>query len=134
MVYKVKYIVHRRFKEKAICGNVNLPAFTECQYKNGIIMINNQPLCLATSENAHQYFAINNDGRGMERGSLTQSIQKILSKRDANHQTRWNKVWEDTLCQKYKRTEYSDYWLWNHHFFNANIEDLRYIIELIGTK
>lgn len=127
----MKYIVHRRFKDKAICGDVNLPALTECQYQNGIIMIEDKPLCAVASENAHQYFALNDDGNGMERGRLTQAIQKILTQNDAKHQARWDKVWEDVLCKKYKRTEYADYWLWNHAFFNAEIEDLQYIYNLI---
>lgn len=25
-----------------------------------------------------------------------------------------------------------DYWLWNHEFYNAPIEDLRYIAKLVG--
>ena len=34
---KVKYIVHKRFKDKAICGDVNLPALTECESHDGFI-------------------------------------------------------------------------------------------------
>ena len=133
MIYKVKYIVHRRFQGKAICGDVNLPALTECEYQDGIIMINNKQLCVVTSENAHQHFANNDDGNGIERGSLIQRITKKLAKRDNNYQERWSRIWEDTLCKKYKRKEYADFWLWNHAFYNANIEDLRYIAKLVGA-
>lgn len=127
----MQYIVHKRFKGNTLSGMVNLPALTLCSCVDGVILHNGNPVCVNTSENAHQYFARNDDGNGMERGKLTQSIQKILAKRDANHQTRWDRVWEDERCQQYKRKDHADYWLWNHEFFNAPIEDLRYIEQLV---
>lgn len=130
---KTKYIVYKRFKEKAICGTVNLPATTECYEEDGVIYtMGGERLCMASSENAHQFFTHNEDGDGIERGELIQSIQKILAERDDNYQVRWDAVWDDTLvCKKYCRAEFPDYWLWNHDFFNAPVSDLRYIKKLI---
>lgn len=34
-------------------------------------------------------------------------------------------------CLKYKRKDHEDFWLWNHDFYNASIEDLEYIKSLI---
>lgn len=130
----MKYIVHKRFKDKAICGNVNLPAMTVCECDGAIIRHNNKDICFVTSENAHQFFSINEDGMGMVRGKLTQAIQKTLAKRDNDYQQRWDKVWADDLCKKFKRKEYDDFWLWNHDFFNADINVLRYIAKLVGAK
>lgn len=130
----MNYIVHRRFKGNTLCGEVNLPAMTECALLDNIIHYDNIPICYIKSENAHQYFAINEDGQGMKRGKLTQMIQKKLAKRDEGYQSRWDKIWEDGLCQKYKRVDHADYWLWNHEFFNAPIEDLLHIAGLIGIK
>lgn len=130
----MKYIIHKRFKDKAICGNVNIPAMTVCECDGAIIKYNGSPICAATSENAHMYFALDDDGQGMLRGGLTCAIQKKLSKRDNEHQERWDKVWEDPICKKYKRTEHADHWLWNHNFYNANIWDLQHIARLIGIK
>lgn len=130
----MKYIVHKRFKEKALCGDVNLPAMTVCECDENVIWYKDNAICFVKSENAHQFFAINEDGMGMERGKLTQAIQKILAKRDKYYQKRWDKVWEDNLCQRYKRKEHDDYWIWNHDFFNANIFDLEYIASLVGVK
>lgn len=107
---------------------------TECSEQNGLIFYNEKPICYITSENAHQYFAKNDDENGMKRGKLTQLIQKTLSKRDSKYQDRWNKIWEDSRCQKYKRKEHKDYWLWNHDFSNAEMEDLVHIANLIGIK
>lgn len=130
----MKYIVHKRFKDKAICGDVNLPALTECESQNGFITHEGKTICRETSENAHSYFSRNDDGMGMVRGSLTQAIQKTLSKRDKDHQTRWDLIWNDSVSQKYKRFGDEDYWLWNHDFFQADIDDLRHIAKLVGAK
>lgn len=130
----MKYVVHRRFKVNAICGSINLPAMTECECEDGLITYNNTAICYATSENAHQFFAANEDGMGMERGRLTQSIQKALAKRDGSYQERWDKVWKDSVCEEYRRKDYEDFWLWGHDFFNADIDVLRYIANLVGAK
>lgn len=130
----MKYIVHKRFKGKAICGDVNLPAMTVCESDGTVIKHNGKDICSVKSENAHQFFAINEDGKGAERGKLTQAIQNRLAVRDKDHQSRWDKVWADPICQKYKRAEHADYWLWNHDFYNANIYDLQHIANLIGAK
>ena len=130
----MKYIAHRRFKGKALCGDVNIPAMTELEEIDGVITLDGNSICYITSENAHQYFARNDDGNGMLRGKLTQAIQNTLGRRDKNYQARWDKVWDDDACQKYKREEYEDYWLWNHSWFNAPIEDLTHIANLIGAN
>lgn len=130
----MEYVVHRRFKSKAICGEVNMPAMTKCTVNEGVIYYEEYPICNVKCENSHQYFAPNYDGNGMLRGKLTQAIQKKLAKRDEEHQARWDKIWEDHVSQKYKRTDHADYWLWNHEFFGAPIIDLEHIAGLIGAK
>ena len=124
----MKYITHRRFKSEAISGKVNIPAMSVCEKTGDVIFYNGKPVCFATSENAHQFFARNNDGNGMTRGKLTQAIQNTLKVRDAHHQERWNKVWNDPICQKFKRPEDEDYWLWNHEFFQADINELQKLL------
>lgn len=126
----MEYIVHRRFRAKTICGEVNFPFGTVGQCDENLIHVDGSPICVVTSENAHQYFARNDDGKGLLRGKLTQEIQKTLEK----NSDRWDKVWKDSLCQKYKRIEHADYWLWNHDFFNADIYDLQYIAKLVGAS
>lgn len=128
----MEYITHKRFKQKSLTGDVNIPALSKCECENNIIFHDGRPICLSTSENGHQYFAINNDGKGLERGQLTQYIQKRLAKQDGRHDDRWYKVWNDKLCQRYKRVEHDDHWLWNDDFFKASIGDLQYIANLIG--
>lgn len=121
------YIVHKIFDKRAICGAVNLAVGTICQEVNGVLWYDKKPLCMVTSENAHQYFARNDDGQGLLRGQLTQSIQERM--RNQNHA--WDFIVEDVVCLKYKRVEHADHWLWNHEFFSASIEDLQYISALV---
>ena len=75
----------------------------------------------------------NDDGRGKERGELVNTILSRLQKPDKGKADRWKKVWGDSLCQKFKRPEHDDQWIWNFDFFNAQLEDLRYIAALIGA-
>lgn len=128
------YITIKRARINSISGSVNLPYDTAVQCQGGFLSIDGKPLCGDHSQNAYEFFARDDDGNGLLRGKLTQAIQKTLAKQDKDHQARWDKVWADQICQKYKRSEHTDYWLWNHDFFNAEITDLRHIANLIGAK
>lgn len=128
------YIAIKRAKFHSLSGNVNIPYGTKIDCIDGILSIEGKPLCGGHSQNAYDFFARDDDGNGLLRGKLTQAIKTALQKRDKDHQSRWDKVWEDPICQKYKRSEHTDYWLWNHDFFNAGIHDLRHIANLIGAK
>ena len=146
----MEYILLKRFKGRAICGEVDLPAKTVCQAANGVITHEGKPLCVVMSANAHHFFARNDDGRGLERGRLTSAITKMLcvppekehytetefNERQellAHKQQLWDRVWEDEVCKRYKRPEYADHWLWNHAFYNADIKTLKHIAKLIGA-
>lgn len=130
----MNYITFKRAKFIGITGEVNISYNTPIYCEKGYLFTSDIVVCTDHSQNAYDHFARNDDGNGLERGKLTQSIIKCLSKRDKEHQTRWDKIWEDKLCQKYKRSEYADYWLWNHDFYNASIDDLTHIAALIGAK
>ena len=130
----MQYIAHRRFKEKAICGYVNVPAKTVCNVEGGFIMYNGDRLCATRSENAHIYFAVNDDGMGMMRGALTREIINKLKNKDGLYKKRWDAIWGDQLCQKYRRHDHDNHWLWNHLFYNADINDLQYILGLVSIK
>lgn len=127
----MEYICYKRFKQTAICGNVNIPYGTVLAAENGIISNNGKPICYTKSQNAYDYFARNDDEKGLERGKLTADIISTLAKRDAKHQARWDKVWADLSLLKYKRPEHADHWLWNHDFYCAPIADLERIKQMI---
>ena len=106
---KAQYIVKKRMRVEGIGGRVNLPY-------------------------AHLYLARNDDGRGLERGALTTAITKRLEKRDKGYQDRWDLVWEDETSQKYRHPDHEDHFLWGHAFYEAPVEDLQHIADLIGAR
>lgn len=132
MQYK-NYLCRKRARFDGISGQVNIPYGTALICQDGFLMHQNKPLCGITSQNAYDFFTQNDDGMGQERGELLNRIIPKLEKRDAGYQARWGKIWEDALCQKYKRPDQEDHWIWNHDFYNGPIEDLRYIAALIGA-
>lgn len=127
----MKYLVTDRFKQKAICGEVNLAYGTECFSQGNVIYRQDkQPLCLITSENAHMYFTVNDDGLAKERRQLIEDIAKLLSD-EKRMEKRWDVVWNDLTCRRYKRKEFADFWLWNHDFYGASLDDLQYIKKIL---
>lgn len=130
MNYK-NYVAKKRARFMGISGNVNIPYGTHLEAQDGCLLWNGKPMCAVNSQNGLDHFAQNDDGRGEERGKLTTEIIFTLVKRNKNYQARWDKVWADERCQKYRMTEYEDFWLWNCEFYAAPIEDLQHIMELI---
>ena len=130
MQYK-NYLCRKRARFDGISGQVNIPYGTALICQDGFLMHQNKPLCGITSQNAYDFFSQNDDGMGRERGDLVGRILSRLQKRDSGYQARWNKVWEDARCQKYKRPEHEDHWIWNFEFYNAPVEDLKHIFNLI---
>ena len=125
------YLVTRRFKAKTMSGIVNLPYGTACELRGETIYHGGKPLCFVTSENAHNYFSRNDDGQGERRGELVREIMWRLK----GNQEAWGRVWDDLAIRKYKRVEFADYWLFNHDFYNAPVEDLEYILKIVkGEK
>jgi len=136
------YIARRRAKFKGCNGQqVNIPYGSILETQDGFLMWKGQCLCVDTSQNAYDFFSHNDDGQGRERGVLVAAILARLEtppraskERLKEIQGRWDKVWGEPRCQKYKRPEHKDFWTWNFEFFNAPVDDLRYIADLIGAR
>ena len=131
----MRYIVTNRFKGQAICGAVNLPYGTACETQDGYLVLEGgRRLCAVTSQNAYDFFSRNDDGHGLERGKLVEEITSRMEKRDAKHQTRWDKLWADEVANRLRRKDSPDFWIWSFDFYNADIPDLKHISNLIGIK
>ena len=160
----MQYVVYRRFRARCLSGDVNLPYGTRCETQGEIICHNGRPLVVVTSENAHQFFARNDDGKGLERGKLIRDIMARLTKngtkyfdtdkspfgggkiypeklaaynvRAKERQAAWVRIWGDPKLDIYRMREHADHWLWNHAFFNAEISELQYILATVkgGTS
>ena len=123
----IPYIVRRRARFLSICGPVNLPYGTEVSSDGAFLTVNGEKLCSITSQNAYDFFSRNDDGHGLERGKLVEEITSRMEKRDAKHQARWDKLWADAGANRLRRADHKDFWVWNHNFYNADVNELRRI-------
>lgn len=114
---------------------ITLLPLTILYNNNHIIFKDMQPLMTDTCTNCYNHLSRNDDDNGLRRGQLTKDIISKLSRsnyeRQEDYDNQWEIIWNDTLCLKYKRKDHEDFWLWNHEFYNASIEDLEYIKSLI---
>lgn len=127
----MEYICYKRFHGKGIDGDMNIRRGTELEELEGVIAFGSRAVCRHTSDNAWAHFARNDDGKGLERGDLIMWIKKTLAKRDSKYQDRWNKLWADERANKLRNPTHKDFWIWWFDFYNASIEDLTHIKELI---
>ena len=139
------YIVFRRFKGQGINGPVNL-RYGELVERKRVRTCENPELredflvhggtliCAADSRLSHTHFAPNGDGQGLGRGRLCAAIQAKLERRDPEYQARWDKVWQDPVCQRFQRPDQPDQWLWSDGFFEAGLDELDHIARLVGAK
>ena len=135
----MQYVTIKHFKRRGIGGEFNIHYGEILELRDdGLLYYKDCAVCAARSAAAHKYFACDYDGKGFYRGKLSGAIiERLEPKNFDSPQERdefWKKIWKDKLTQKYRRPEHLDYWLWNDDFFNAPIEDLEYIAELVGVK
>ena len=129
------YIARKRARFTGIGGiPVNIPYGTVLEAREGFILFKGRPVCTVISQNACEHFCQNDDGCGRERGTLVAAIIACLERGDESYQARWDKVWGDPLCQKYRRPEHGDFWLWSYDFFNAPVVNLYHIARMIGAQ
>ena len=131
-----RYIAHRRARFDSISGQVNIPYGAVLEVRDGFLYWQGKQLCTTTCQNAFDFFSQDDDGQGRERGALVTAILTRLRPKNKqnNCQARWDKVWENSLCQRYRRPEHEYHWIWSYDFFNAPICDLQQIAALIGAK
>lgn len=111
------YIVHKRLKARCIHGNVNLPYGTELESNGNLILHDGNPLCFVSSQVAKEHLARNDDGHGLERGSITHSIAFAGDK--------LNKQQKEFIKQHTQWMRKDSDFLFNDAFFSADINDLR---------
>ena len=135
----MEYVTIKRFKRNGIGGQFNIPYGAVLELReDGYLYYAGRAVCVARSFAAHEHFACNYDGKGFERGLLSHAIIKALAPENFDTPKErddfWQVIWNDTLTPKYRRKDHIDTWLWSDDFFNAPIEDLKYIAGLIGLK
>lgn len=128
-----RYLTRRRARFEGIGGKVNLPYGTVLYQQGGFIFHGKQRVCAVGSQNALDFFVQDDDGAGRLRGKLVDCILTELERKDSRYQERWNRVWESALCNKYRRSDSADFWLWSRAFYDAPLLDLRAIAALVTT-
>lgn len=136
------YITIKRAKFKGIDEEfVNIPFGTELQVQKGFVMHNGRKICSINSKNGRDFFAINDDGNGLQRGMLINAIKKALAsgpnksaESNAASIRRWDRVWGSLMCKRYKHPGHDELWIWNQDFYGAPIEDLKSIANLVEAE
>ena len=133
----MKYIIHRRYKGIGLCDKIlNLPYGTKLICENGIIKTKQgEAVCMNTSEIAKMYCALNDDGRGLERGKYTWAIaysRKGLS----SEGFRFNDKQRSIIVRHYQRflKQDLDMIIFNDKFFKAPIEELKEMAKELEIK
>lgn len=126
-----EYICIKSFQQVGISGKVNIQKDAKLSADDMYIYFRNNPVCVVTSANACEYFAINDDGKGKERGKLINQIKNLLAQKDSKHQARWDKLWSDFGANLLRRKDHEDFWIWGMPFYHASIDNLTRIYKLI---
>lgn len=132
------YITLKRYKRDDARARVNIPYGTEIEAHDGLLWYRGRDICGERSAVMREYFARNDDGNGLRRGKLSHAIIAALHRRDGetldDWNARWEPVWSDPVCRKYKKDESPTTFLWSIDFYNAPILDLLYIAGLVGAE
>lgn len=127
------YICHHTYTGNTEAGyNAHINVGERLPCIAGRITRHNASVCLTTSYVAHQHFAINDDGRGMERGLLTYAIAFEPRERehDDGYVYRFSQDELDMLCKDYPHwLKQQAPLLFNHDFFQADVDALKELAE-----
>ena len=116
----MEYITHLRFKGKDLNGkSVLITRGKKLNCINGYLYFEERPICVYRSECARQHFAINDDGQGMTRGDLIESIAY------SNHGMTDNQI--DLLKSKWNKflNMEHDVIIFNEDFFISEVSELK---------
>jgi len=132
----MNYIVHHRFKDKGACGKYfNLPYGTKLITVGEFIATTDKKIiCFPTSENGRKYFAINEDGKGLERGALTYAI--AYQQRNAGNGFRFSDDEAKLIKENYSHflRQDADVILFNDSFFEADVKELQALADALNIK
>ncbi len=136
----MRYITHHRYRGRDLGGApVNIRYGTSFETIGDFIATpEGRGLCAVTSEVAHQYFAHNDDGRGLERGALTYAIAYAPRERrgaDGRRQ-RFSEEEIELLTRDWGRflRQDVDTILFNDAFFTAHVYDLQRLADALKIK
>lgn len=125
----MEYICHRRYRSKGASGEwFNIRRGTKLGTVGNFIAVGSKAVCVVKSEAAYMYFARNDDGRGIERGELTNAIAyspQFPHEEDGGY--RFSEKQREVICTEYPQflRDDVDTIIFNYDFFNAEVEELK---------
>ena len=134
----MEYITHRPFHGVTEAGRLlEIPVSTVLPVLGERIAKDNASVCTVRSHIAYKFFARNDDGMGMERGKLTYAIAyapRVRLHKDG-HVFRFSEDEAALLNEKYKHfLKPVDTIIFNHDFFNADVDELTNMAEDLGIQ
>lgn len=134
----MQFITTKRFKRKGIDGIFNIPYGTAVESHDGYVWHKDKRICSDQSAVMREYFAKDDDGLGIKRHKVSHAIIDTMIMKDGetkeDWQKRWDVLWEDTVCNKYRKDYSETTFLWGIEFFNAPLLDLYHIAALAGAE
>ena len=134
----MEYITTKRFKRKGIDGNFNIPYGATIKSENGYLWHKGKRICSEKSAVMREYFARNDDDLGVKRSKIAHQIIDAMLLQEGetkeDWQKRWDVLWDDAVCNKYRKDNSETTFLWGIEFYNAPLLDLYHIAALAGAK
>lgn len=146
------YIVCKTYDKKGIDGNARLTVGTRLEASANLIWFLGRRVCLLTSQNAYDHFAIDDDGMGRKRFALTHGILKDVAKMKADYADKVDSIIKDKTISNeekelrisgirnraaeffdavYENPEWAPFMkkvgsdgIWGHRFYNGDIQAL----------
>lgn len=137
----MNYICHTRYKGKDMSGNKVLVRRKEQLERQGdILFFKGHPVCVHRSLVGKQHFAMNDDGRGLERGAITFAMAyaprlRWSDDKERPRQQRFTDEELKTLSEKWAHylKPNIDMLLFNDAFFEENPDTLRQVAESVNV-
>lgn len=123
----MEYIVYKRFNERGIGGDFNLPYGTICKEERGILFApDGRQICAATSENGWRHFR-QNTTEGAHRQALLESLKKFYQSPKAAP------YFEGDIHYRDLAPEDNDYWLHILRTMETSRLEKLYTLRIGGT-
>ena len=151
----MKYLTTTRFNEDGIWGRFDIAEGTEVIVSGDKLYIGAKPIVAVTSQKAHVFFTLNDDGKALERRELINGINDMLNGYSSDYQSKRQAIennlemppWEresriaeltDLSVGAFERIHADETasgfitnGFWNHRFFTASIADLEHVLALV---
>lgn len=135
----MKYITHRRLKGKGLCDKVlNLPYGTRLKAdENGMLTTKTgDTVCHVNSDSCKMHFAVDDDGKGLERGKYTWAIAFSKKHMTPDGGFRFTEKQRSIIVRHYQCfiVPEHDFIIFNNKFFKAPVEELKKMAKELGVK